>query len=236
MFSAIYGSFSSILLLFIIINPCQSINLSTKSCIVFFTGGSNYMPITIYRDFLSHINSHHHIVKIQFKTSNKEYSNIIDDLDDKYDTITYLAHSSGATTALNMLSPHVDRLILLDPVATPNLRYSAINIEKHAILDKLKSLTIINADLSYKWSGAPPFIPFIPVLKLNHQLLDIDNKKISIITINGYGHSDLIDNPFRDLMHYSGISRGIKDRNEIKHYHKNMAKYIEYSIDNKKLK
>ena len=65
-----------------------------KSCIVFFTGGSNYMPITIYRDFLSHINSHHHIVKIPFKTSNKEYSNIIDDLDDKYDTITYLAHSS----------------------------------------------------------------------------------------------------------------------------------------------
>ena len=194
-----------------------------KSCIVFFSGGSNYMSRTIYRDFLSNIDSSKYDV-IQFnKKMELEYS--------KYNQITYLAHSSGATTAINNISPDVNHLILLDPVATPNL-------DSNTILDNIEYIDIINADLSYRWSRTPPFIPFIPIFKLDPSRLKIDTRNIRTITMKGYGHSDLIDNPYRDIMHYTGLSRGSRDRTQyaIQRYHNNMARYIQWRIDNKYVK
>ena len=139
--------------------------------------------------------------------------NCIEELDKIHDTITYLAHSSGATTAINQLHPCVERLILLDPVATPNIDYT-IN------LDTLVNINIIKADLSYKWSYKPPFLPFIPIFKLDPEKLNIDKKLITIETVDNYGHSDLIDKPYRDIMHFTGISRGNRDRKKaIYNYH-----------------
>ena len=188
--------------------------LALKSCIIFFTGGSNLMSTSIYSDFLSHLESEHKIIKMPFLVYTKQMcDNCIEELDKTYDTITYLAHSSGATTSLNQLHPCVNRLILLDPVATPNIDYN-IN------LDTLESIDIINAELSYKWSKLPPFLPFIPIFKLDPEKLLIDKNLISIETIYDYGHSDLIDNPYRDIMHFSGISRGNKERKKtIYNYH-----------------
>ena len=185
-----------------------------KSCIVLFTGGSNIMSSSIYTDFLSYIQSDHKILKIPFNIYTKDMlDNCIQDLDKTYDTISYLAHSSGATTAINKIHPCVDRLILLDPVATPNIDYN-IN------LNTLDSINIINADLSYRWSYKPPFLPFIPIFKLDPDKLNIDKNLISIETIDNYGHSDLIDKPYRDIMHFTGISRGNPDRKRaIYNYH-----------------
>ncbi len=144
------------ILYLLLITPVFSI----KSCIVLFTGGSNIMSTTIYSDFLSHLESDHKIIKIPFLAYTKTMrDNCIEELDKTYDTITYLAHSSGATSAINQMHPCIDRLILLDPVATPNIDYN-IN------LDTLDSINSINADLSYKWSNIPPFLPFIPIFKL----------------------------------------------------------------------
>ena len=187
---------------------------SIKSCIVLFTGGSNFMSTTIYSDFLSHLESDHKVLKMPFLVYTKPMrDNFIEDLDKTYDTITYLAHSSGATTAINQMHPYIDRLILLDPVATPNIDYN-IN------LDTLDSINIINADLSYKWSKIPPFLPFIPIFKLDPDWLKIDKNLIAIDTLHNYGHSDLIDNPYRNIMHFTGISRGNPDRTRaIYNYH-----------------
>ena len=194
--------------------------LSLKSCIVLFTGGSNIMSSCIYSDFLSHIESDHKVVKIPYTFTSEMYKNTIEDLDKTYDTITYLAHSSGATTAINQMHPYVDRLILLDPVATPNIDYK-IN------LDTLNSINIINADLSYRWSYKPPFLPFIPIFKLDPERLNIDKNLITIETIDSYGHSDLIDKPYRDIMHFTGISRGNPDRKrEIYNYHNLLSRKI----------
>ena len=121
-----------------------------KSCIVFFSGGSNYMSRTIYSDFLSHIDPIKYDV-IQF---NKNIELDLESEYSKYNQITYLAHSSGATTAINNISPDVNHLFLLDPVATPNLELNTIS------LDNIEYIDIINADLSYQWSRYPPFIPF----------------------------------------------------------------------------
>lgn len=197
-----------------------------KSCIVFFSGGSNYMSRTIYSDFLSHIDSSKYDI-IQFNKkieSELEYS--------KYNQITYLAHSSGGTTAINNIRPHVNHLFLLDPVATPNLDSNTIS------LDNIEYIDIINADLSYRWSRYPPFIPFIPVFKLDPSRLKIATRNIKTITMKGYGHADLIDNPYRDIMHYMGLSRGSRDRSPsaINRYHNNLARYIQWRIDNKYVK
>ena len=197
-----------------------------KSCIVFFSGGSNYMSRTIYSDFLSHIDPTKYDV-IQFNKNielDLEYS--------KYNEITYLAHSSGATTAINNISPDVNHLFLLDPVATPNLELNTIS------LDNIEYIDIINADLSYRWSRYPPFIPFIPVFKLDPSRLEIMTRNIKTITMKGYGHADLIDNPYRDIMHYTGLSRGSRDRSlsAINRYHNNLARYIQWRIDNKYVK
>tara|TARA_B100000902_G_scaffold397269_1_gene460507 strand:- start:13819 stop:14316 length:498 start_codon:yes stop_codon:yes gene_type:complete len=139
--------------------------------------------------------------------------NCIEELDKTYDTITYLAHSSGATTAINQLHPCINRLILLDPVATPNIDYN-IN------LNTLDNVHIIYAELSYKWSYKLPFLPFIPIFKLDPDKLKIDKSLITLETIDNYGHADLIDNPYRDIMHLTGISRGNLDRkSSIYEYH-----------------
>ena len=195
--------------------------LALKSCIVLFTGGSNIMSPCIYTDFLSHIQSDHKVLKMPFIVFTKPMrDNFIENLDKTYDTITYLAHSSGATTAINQIHPSVDRLILLDPVATPNIDYN-IN------LDTLDSINIINADLSYRWSYKPPFLPFIPIFKLDPVRLNIDKNLISVETIDNYGHSDLIDKPYRNIMHFTGISRGNPDRKlEIYNYHNLLSRKI----------
>lgn len=195
--------------------------LAFKSCIVLFTGGSNIMSPCIYTDFLTHIQSDHKVIKMPFLVYTKAMrDNCIEELDKKYDSITYLAHSSGATTAINQMHPYVDRLILLDPVATPNIDYK-IN------LDTLNSINIINADLSYRWSYKPPFLPFIPIFKLDPERLNIDKNLITVETIDSYGHSDLIDKPYRDIMHFTGISRGNPDRkNAIYNYHNLLSRKI----------
>lgn len=188
--------------------------IAFKSCIILFTGGSNIMSTSIYTDFLSLLKKKHRVIKLPFAVyTAKMRDDCIKELNKTYDSITYLAHSSGATTAINQLHSSVNKLILLDPVATPNIEYN-IN------LYNLDNIHIINAELSYKWSYIPPFIPFIPIFKLDDKLLKIDNNFITIESIDNYGHSDLIDNPYRDIMHYTGISRGNPDRkNSINKYH-----------------
>ncbi len=199
----------------------------THPCIVFYTGGSNLISSNLYTDFLSQINDID-VYKIPFNY-NKNIDIFFDNLREKYTSISLVGHSSGCVRAVNNCNNNIDNLILLDPVKTPFW-----NNKKN--LNNLYQLIIINAEKSYKWSYIPPFVPFIPFFGVNLNDININKEKIKIITVKQFGHTDIINNPFRDIMHYSRISVGHKDRNKIKHYHKLLSKIITYHLSSKEIK
>jgi hypothetical protein len=189
----------------------------TNHCIVFYTGGSNAISPLVYSDFLSNLENID-VFRIPFQC-NKNKDRFFKDLKKKYSSINLLAHSSGCTRAVNNCNNDVDSLILLDPVKTPYW-----DSEKN--LHYLSNILIINAEKSYKWSLIPPFVPFIPFFRVNPSDINIDKNKVKILTIHKYGHSDIIDKPYRDLMHYSRISVGHNKRNNIEKYHKFLSNVI----------
>ena len=189
----------------------------TKPCIIFYTGGSNLMSTSIYNDFLSELN-HIDVYKIPFQC-NKQSDEFITMLKDKYSSVNLLGHSSGCVRLLNNCNNNVDRVILLDPVKTPSW-------DKEKNYNYLKDLLIINAEKSYKWSYIPPFVPFIPFFNIKESDINIDKEKCKVLTVHEYGHSDLIDKPYRDVMHYSRISVGYKNRDNMRKYHRFLSKII----------
>ncbi len=196
----------------ILINLLQ---IYTKSCIVLFTGGSNFINPKLYSNFLSSINLDIYKIPFQQTNLNNKFYNF---LEKEYDSINIIAHSSGCVTALNNCNPSIKKMILLDPVKTPNYKFNNLN--------SLEGILILNAEKSYKWSIFPPFLPFIPVFKMLDKDLNIDKSKISKITIKNYGHSDIINQPWRDLMHYSRLSLGGINRSNIEFYHNILFFYI----------
>ena len=193
------------------------LEISSKSCIILFTGGSNFINPKLYSNFLTLINID--IYKIPFK-ENILNKNFYKYLEKEYDDINILAHSSGCVTALNNYYPSIKikKMILLDPVKTPNYKYNNLN--------SLEGLFILNAAKSYEWNKFPPFLPFIPAFRILDKDLNIAKSKISKITIKNYGHSDIINKPWRDLMHYSRLSLGGINRSNIEFYHNILFFYI----------
>ncbi len=207
-----------------------AIILENKHCIVFFSGGSNWISPNIYSNFLTQLDDKYKLYKIPFAFNNdktKKFSEkLINILDTKYDNIVFIGHSSGCTTAINKCNKKVNKLILLDPVKTPFY-------EDKKDLNYLDEILFLNSEKSYKWSKIPPFIPFIPFLKINPEELMINKNKILYINIKNYGHSDIINNPWRNIMHYSRISIGNNKRSKkyINAYHKFLYDYINNFIN-----
>lgn len=198
--------------------------LTDRTCIVFFTGGSNIISPRIYSNFLSKLNQDYDLYTLKSQSKNKlikldyiEELFTLDGLNKTYNNIYFLGHSSGSTTAINNIDPNIDGLILLDPVKTP---YYVKQVDHN-----LKKVLMLNADLSYRWSFKPPFLPFIPAFSLNlddiYRDFDIKLSNIEYFMIQNFGHTDIIDNPWRNIMHYSGLSIGNnnRDQNNIDNYH-----------------
>lgn len=194
----------------------------THPCIVFYTGGSNIISSKLYSDFLSELNNID-VYKIPFQ-ANKDIDLFYNKLKQHYTSINLLSHSSGCVRAVNNCNEYIDNLILLDPVKTQYW-----NNKKN--LNFLDQLIIINAAKSYKWSYIPPFIPFIPFFKVHLDDININKNKIKIITVKDYGHSDIINNPWRDIMHYTRLSVGYNKRSNIKKYHKFLSNAIKHFIN-----
>tara|TARA_Y100000816_G_scaffold263790_1_gene222422 strand:- start:980 stop:1615 length:636 start_codon:yes stop_codon:yes gene_type:complete len=191
-----------------------TLNFITKPGIIFFTGGSNSMPDNLYNSFIETLDKKFDIYKINF---NDDYHNKIQEIHKKNKNLMLLGHSSGCVTAINSCkdSNLISKIILLDPVKTPSF-------DKKKDLNFLNKILIIDAELSYKWREDFPYVPFIPFFKINNEDLSISEKKIRRILIKNYGHTDLLDNPWRDLMHKSKISIGNpkRERKSIKKYHR----------------
>ena len=87
------------------------------------------------------------------------------------------------------------------------------------------------AGKTYKYSNDPPGIPFIPVLgydSVNKKLVLNKNNKVIFVNNNKFGHSDILDVPWSNLMHYTRLSVGhrIRDKRLLHTYHSWIGKLV----------
>ena len=189
--------------------------------ILFFTGGNSLMPIDIYSDFISKLKSNYDVSIIKNTYPNDKNSlQLIEQLFEHSGEkeIIPMGHSSGCTTLLNYCSKlkNVNKCILLDPVNN-NLKKD-INIKFDKILQ-------INAEKSYKWKtnegfdflkNPIPKVPFIPAFAMDTKKI-CTSSNITNIEIKQYGHCDILDTAFSNIMHNS-FAEGNDDRNSLNEY------------------
>lgn len=217
-----FFSYLSLILNYIVPLNTPIDQVVTKPRILFFSGGNALMPTDIYSDFISKLGNNFevNIIKNKYTTTNDE-NTIIEQLFEyaSEKEIIPIGHSSGCTTLLNYCSKlkNIKKCVLLDPVDN-NLNKN-ININYDSILQ-------INAEKSYKWkpeninflnpSTMIPKLPFIPFFAMD--LMKIKNEvNVTKIEIKDYGHCDILDTTFSNIMHNS-IAEGNENRNSLNEY------------------
>lgn len=199
---------SILFVLSLIINP--------KPNMLFFTGGNSLMPELIYSNFIEKMSEDFDVKYISNDISLYKKSNLFEKLleNNILDAGTVaVSHSSGATTLINHCKKFkINKCILLDPVDN-----NQIFNNDATTTDGMDNVLIIKAEKSYKWSmsntnknilSIPKIkIPFIPVGRLNENMFD---NKTSIV-IKEFGHCDILDQPYSNMMHES-FAEGIEDR------------------------
>lgn len=206
-----------------------------RSCLLFFTGGSNLFQSSIYSEFIDTIEAKQiDIINVPFQRQMTQKD--IDDLQIKYKSINVLGHSSGCTTLFNHCNKlnNINNVFLLDPVNTDlsfKTKYNGV---------KYHSISFIYAMKSYKITFDPFGFPFIPVFKLTLDDLNIDFNNIDSVQptiytleMNNFGHSDILDQQLANIMHMTRISVGNKDRSMStkSQYLEYISKHIEKTIN-----
>lgn len=227
----IFGRTSTTLLLYLI-NYCRAFPINIpktppggRSCLLFFTGGSNFFKSSIYSEFIDTIQEKEiDVVDVPFGKQLTQSD--IDILSVNYDSINALGHSSGCTTLFNQCGnlDKMKHIFLLDPVNTD------LSGKKQYLAEQYYTISFIYAVKSYKITFDPFGLPFVPAFKLTLENLNIDFENIDkvrptihTLNIENYGHSDILDEMLSNIMHRSRISVGNKDRSR---YEK--RKYLEY--------
>ena len=203
--------------------------------LLFYTGANSLIPGDIYSNFINSLNNYNFSVIIA--PNNQKANNLLlDNIINEYKSIIPLSHSSGYINAINTINTFdtIKNAIFLDPVDN-SLLYKKI---PRNINSKIQNVLIINAEKSYRWSLYPLQIPFIPFFSLDIKKFkeelsnnndnnnndnndnNNDNRKNINININinkieatNFGHSDILDTLWSDLMHVT-LSRGNKNRDQ----------------------
>tara|TARA_X000000368_G_scaffold418567_2_gene418761 strand:+ start:2796 stop:3725 length:930 start_codon:yes stop_codon:yes gene_type:complete len=202
-----------------VFEPKNIIKKDTNS-LVFFTGANSVIPADIYSNFINTLNQYNFSVSVVPNDiiCCQEFLNSIEN---DYKEIIPISHSSGYTNLIKTIYniSNIDKSVLLDPVDNSKLVDKQIfNIFNDLTpnLNYLNNLLILNAEKSYKGSIFPKFeLPFIPLLALNTKKLKKNNPNLNIETFiaSDYGHSDVLDTLWSDLMH-STISKGTEIREQ----------------------
>lgn len=222
--------------------PKDIIKKETHS-ILFYTGGNAAITSEIYTNFLYNLaNKGFSIYISPFEISKNE--EIFETINMEYLDVTNLAHSSGAIPALKSanVNKEIKKTILLDPVnseqltniLTPNFFPFFQKKEKSNVKFKyISDLLILNAKKSYEWKIFPLSIPFIPAFKMNPKNIVKDNVNVKIIEASDFGHSDILNPIWADIMHNT-ISKGSKNRDEslLENYHSWLTTKIFNFINN----
>ena len=191
----------------------ELIDKSSMTALVFYTGANSYIPADIYSNFIKALNNYNFSVNV-VSNDNDATTDFLYDIRSDYKEIIALAHSSGYVNAIKTVNKqkNIKKAVFLDPVDNSGLlEFNLFNVfnEKQTI-NHLKSILVLNAEKSYKGSIFPKFeIPFIPAFAVNTKKLEASNPTIEIEKINAedYGHSDVLDSIWSDLMHVT-ISKG----------------------------
>ena len=174
---------------------------------LFYSGGSNLFKKDIYGEFIETLDSNNiQVYDVPYKT--KIDKKIIKKLKNSHKTINALGHSSGCTTLLNQCdSKNIDNIFLLDPVNTNLKKDKKYNVSSY------KSISFIDASKSYKITFDPFGFPFVPFFRLLPESFNNNgNCLIYNKQFKNYGHSDILNAPLSDFMHFTRISVGNKDR------------------------
>lgn len=202
---------------------------SNTSCVIFFTGGSSFIIPEIYNDFMMNL-VYNNIAVYTPSFRYEKINDLVNILNNKYKEVVIAGHSSGGSTAINNCNNKIiNKLILIDPVKN-NIFRNNYN------LNFIESVLFLNAEKSYKISYEPFGLPFIPFFRISrNELSPTKNCKILSVNANNYGHSDILDKPFANMMHKTRISVGNKNRSygNLNKYHNWMGNIINNFIKNK---
>lgn len=228
--------FFSIVVLLINISTAYILPASTNvPKILFFTGGNSLMPVDIYSDFISKLKNNYDVSIIRNTYPNDRNSlKLIEKLFEYSGEkeIIPMGHSSGCTTLLNYCSKlkNVNKCILLDPVNN--------NLKKDISI-KFDKILQINAEKSYKWKvnegleffkNPMPKVPFIPAFSMETNKI-CASSNITNINIKQYGHCDILDTAFSNIMHNS-FAEGNDDRDSLNNYRLLLNELITLFINN----
>tara|TARA_Y100000991_G_scaffold204145_1_gene179425 strand:- start:426 stop:1229 length:804 start_codon:yes stop_codon:yes gene_type:complete len=81
-------------------------------------------------------------------------------------------------------------------------------------ISNINNILLLKSKLSDKWKYIP-FIPPIGLYSLDPGNYNFENTNITIKEFDSYGHFDIIDSPWSDILHKT-ISPGYKDRENFK--------------------
>ena len=202
------------------------------NCVLFFTGGSNAISPSIYGDFFESLNRKNMAVYVP-SFGYKHMACLIRILNHRYKKLNMIGHSSGCNTLMNQLEnqTHVENVVLLDPVNTKFLGPNTFEAPY------LKTLLFIHAEKSYKVNEDPYGLPFIPFLRLTKE--QINGKalgRIIDVTATNYGHSDLLNPLYSNIMHFTRITVGNKNRSndQLYGYHDQLSETILHFMEEEK--
>lgn len=208
-----------------VIKTYEPINLNKENmnALIFYTGANSLIPADIYSNFISSLNDYNFSVSV-VTNDNDVTKEFLHNIKDDYKELIPLSHSSGYVNIINSVNKqkNINRSIFLDPVdnnflVNNNYPFFNNNENNNYNLNYIENILILRAEKSYKGSIFPKLeIPFIPAFALNSEKLEQFNPDliINIISAEKYGHTDVLDSLWADLMHGSSISKGNENRDQ----------------------
>ena len=120
------------------------------------------------------------------------------------------------------MEEYINDLLELDIYALMKSMFSGKKKESLLDLPNVNNILYISSKKSSRWKLLPP-VPPIKRLFLDYN--KIKNKNKNYIMISDFGHFDILDLKWSNIIHNS-ISRGSNNREDVDKYHKEIVKYL----------
>tara|TARA_A100001015_G_scaffold319821_1_gene444027 strand:- start:1728 stop:2585 length:858 start_codon:yes stop_codon:yes gene_type:complete len=213
--------------------------------VLFFTGGSNFIPNEVYTNFLYNFASSNFTLFLTNYQKSNEFKNLIQYIKNNTNQkIMLVGHSSCVKLSIDLSNnfDSINRIVFLDPVdnrlAAKDILLNLFKIRNIIKFKNITDLLIINARKSFQGSINPISIPFIPVLSLDENNVELGSSKsdkVIINTFNDHGHTDILDLPWSNFMHNNNICKGsnYREYHNINNYHQQIVDIIKnfYYLD-----
>lgn len=198
----------------------ELLDKKNMNALVFYTGANSLIPADIYSNFIRALNNYNFTVSV-VSNNNDATKDFLNSIKDEYKEIISLSHSSGYVNTIQTINKqkNIKKAILLDPVDNSflvNNKFPFSNNNNQYNLNYIENILILRAEKSYKGSIFPKLeIPFIPAFSLDTKKLEDSNPHLIInkISAENFGHSDVLDTLWADLMHTT-LSKGNENRDQ----------------------